>query len=76
MTIPNIVNLATKPRWCLNMLRTQRRTFRSAALCGQLRVLGIEDPLQDQLAAPAVADALDVVPVEASSRRWATGSRC
>ena len=29
MTIPNIVNLATKPRWCLNMLRTQRRTFRN-----------------------------------------------
>jgi L-lactate dehydrogenase (cytochrome) len=29
MTIPNIINLATKPRWCLNMLRTQRRTFRN-----------------------------------------------
>ncbi|WP_298966069.1 alpha-hydroxy acid oxidase [uncultured Methylobacterium sp.] len=29
MTIPNLVNLATKPRWCLNMLRTQRRTFRN-----------------------------------------------
>ncbi|MGY2048313.1 alpha-hydroxy acid oxidase [Methylobacterium sp. JK268] len=29
MTIPNILNLATKPRWCLDMLRTQRRTFRN-----------------------------------------------
>ncbi len=29
MTIPNLVNLATKPRWCLSMLRTQRRTFRN-----------------------------------------------
>ena len=27
MTLRNIANLATKPRWCLNMLRTQRRTF-------------------------------------------------
>ncbi|ACL62129.1 FMN-dependent alpha-hydroxy acid dehydrogenase [Methylobacterium nodulans ORS 2060] len=29
MTLPNILNLATKPRWCLNMLRTERRTFRN-----------------------------------------------
>ncbi|ACA20901.1 FMN-dependent alpha-hydroxy acid dehydrogenase [Methylobacterium sp. 4-46] len=29
MTLPNILNLATKPRWCLDMLRTQRRTFRN-----------------------------------------------
>src|SRR5690625_6390635 len=26
-TIRNLLNLATKPRWCLNMLKTQRRTF-------------------------------------------------
>lgn len=26
-TIKNLLNLATKPRWCLNMLKTQRRTF-------------------------------------------------
>ena len=25
MTLANIVNLATKPRWCLDMLRTKRR---------------------------------------------------
>src|SRR5690606_26793453 len=31
MTIGNLVNLATKPRWCLNMLRTSRRTFRNIA---------------------------------------------
>ncbi len=31
MTIANLANLATKPRWCLNMLRTQRRTFRNIA---------------------------------------------
>lgn len=26
-TLANLINLATKPRWCLNMLKTQRRTF-------------------------------------------------
>ncbi len=27
LTVPNILNMATKPRWCLNMLRTPRRQF-------------------------------------------------
>jgi len=27
LTIPNIMNLATKPRWCWNILRTPRRQF-------------------------------------------------
>ncbi|MDB5848015.1 MAG: cytochrome L-lactate dehydrogenase, partial [Rhodoferax sp.] len=27
LTIPNLINLATKPRWCLGMLGTQRRQF-------------------------------------------------
>ena len=27
LTLPNLINMATKPRWCFNMLRTQRRTF-------------------------------------------------
>jgi L-lactate dehydrogenase (cytochrome) len=27
LTIPNIVNMMTKPRWCLGMLRTSRRQF-------------------------------------------------
>ncbi len=27
MTIANLIDLATKPRWCLDMLRTKRRTF-------------------------------------------------
>ncbi|MDQ0473284.1 alpha-hydroxy acid oxidase [Labrys wisconsinensis] len=31
LTIPNLINLATKPRWCLGMLGTQRRTFRNIA---------------------------------------------
>jgi L-lactate dehydrogenase (cytochrome) len=26
-TLANILNIATKPRWCLSMLRTKRRTF-------------------------------------------------
>lgn len=26
-TLANMINLATKPRWCWNMLQTQRRTF-------------------------------------------------
>jgi L-lactate dehydrogenase (cytochrome) len=29
MTIANLVDLATKPRWCVEMLRTKRRTFRN-----------------------------------------------
>ena len=29
MTLPNMLNLATKPRWCMNMLRTDKRTFRN-----------------------------------------------
>jgi L-lactate dehydrogenase (cytochrome) len=27
LTLPNIINMATKPRWCLGMLGTQRRDF-------------------------------------------------
>ena len=27
LTLPNIVNMATKPRWCLGMLGTKRRQF-------------------------------------------------
>jgi len=27
LTLPNILNLITKPRWCLGMLGTKRRTF-------------------------------------------------
>jgi L-lactate dehydrogenase (cytochrome) len=30
-TLKNLLNLATKPRWCWNMLHTQRRTFRNIA---------------------------------------------
>jgi L-lactate dehydrogenase (cytochrome) len=30
-TIANLINLATKPRWCLGMLGTRRRTFRNIA---------------------------------------------
>ena len=30
-TLVNIANMATKPRWCLGMLRTQRRSFRNIA---------------------------------------------
>ncbi len=29
LTIANILNMATKPRWCLGMLQTHRRTFRN-----------------------------------------------
>jgi L-lactate dehydrogenase (cytochrome) len=38
MTIANLINLATKPRWCLNMLRTKRRTFRN--IVGHARNVG------------------------------------
>ena len=27
LTLPNILNMATKPRWCLGMLKTSRRSF-------------------------------------------------
>ncbi|WPB55061.1 alpha-hydroxy acid oxidase [Xylophilus sp. GOD-11R] len=30
-TLTNLLNLATKPRWCWNMARTHRRTFRNIA---------------------------------------------
>ena len=30
-TLANIANMATKPRWCFGMLRTQRRSFRNIA---------------------------------------------
>jgi L-lactate dehydrogenase (cytochrome) len=29
LTLPNIINMATKPRWCLGMLGTKRREFRN-----------------------------------------------
>lgn len=38
-TLRNILNLATKPRWCLGMLGTQRRTFRN--LVGHVK--GVSD---------------------------------
>ncbi|GMV01617.1 MAG: alpha-hydroxy-acid oxidizing protein [Burkholderiaceae bacterium] len=38
-TLANLLNMATKPRWCLGMLRTQRRTFRNIA--GHAR--GVDD---------------------------------
>ena len=31
LTLPNILNMATKPAWCLGMLGTRRRTFRNIA---------------------------------------------
>jgi L-lactate dehydrogenase (cytochrome)/glycolate oxidase len=38
-TLGNLINLATKPRWCLGMLGTQRRTFRN--LVGHVK--GVSD---------------------------------
>jgi L-lactate dehydrogenase (cytochrome) len=29
LTIPNLINIATKPRWAMGMLRTPRRSFRN-----------------------------------------------
>ena len=29
LTIPNMINMMTKPRWCMGMLQTPRRTFRN-----------------------------------------------
>jgi L-lactate dehydrogenase (cytochrome) len=31
LTIANLIDMATKPRWCLKMLRTRRRTFGNLA---------------------------------------------
>ena len=39
-TVANLLNLATKPRWCWNMLRTKRRTFGN--IVGHAK--GVEDP--------------------------------
>jgi L-lactate dehydrogenase (cytochrome) len=38
-TLANIINLATKPRWCLGLLGTRRRTFRN--LVGHVK--GVSD---------------------------------
>jgi L-lactate dehydrogenase (cytochrome) len=39
LTIPNIINMATKPQWCLGMLGTKRREFRN--IVGHVR--GVEN---------------------------------
>ena len=39
-TLANLLNLATKPRWCWNMLQTKRRTFGNIVGHAQ----GVEDP--------------------------------
>ncbi len=39
ITIANLLNLLTKPRWCLGMLRTRRRTFGN--LVGHIK--GVDD---------------------------------
>ena len=39
LTLPNILNLATKPRWCMGMLGTQRRQFGNVVG----HVSGVED---------------------------------
>jgi L-lactate dehydrogenase (cytochrome) len=39
-TLANLLNLATKPRWCWNMLKTNRRTFGNIVGHAQ----GVDDP--------------------------------
>jgi L-lactate dehydrogenase (cytochrome) len=39
LTLPNIINMATKPRWCLGMLGTKRREFGN--IVGHVQ--GVED---------------------------------
>jgi L-lactate dehydrogenase (cytochrome) len=39
-TLANLLNLATKPRWCWNMLQTKRRTFGNIVGHAQ----GVDDP--------------------------------
>ncbi|MGL4973906.1 MAG: alpha-hydroxy acid oxidase, partial [Bosea sp. (in: a-proteobacteria)] len=39
LTLPNIINMATKPRWCLGMLGTKRRSFRNI----EGHATGVED---------------------------------
>jgi len=39
-TLANLLNLATKPRWCWNMLKTKRRTFGNIVGHAQ----GVDDP--------------------------------
>ena len=43
LTLPNILNIMTKPRWALGMLGTQRRTFRNIA--GHAKGVGDMDSL-------------------------------
>lgn len=37
-TIPNLINLAMKPEWCMKMLNTERRTFRN--IVGHVKEVG------------------------------------
>ncbi len=39
LTLPNVLNMMTKPRWCLGMLRTRRRQFGN--IVGHVR--GVDD---------------------------------
>jgi L-lactate dehydrogenase (cytochrome) len=51
LTIPNIVNMMTKPRWCLGMLGTRRRQFGN--IVGHVKGVGDMGSLSDWTAASA-----------------------
>ena len=67
LTLPNIVNMATKPRWCLGMLGTKRRTFGN--IVGHVEGVGDVSRLSDWTA-KQFDPALSWADVEWVKKRW------
>ncbi|MEJ8849761.1 alpha-hydroxy acid oxidase [Variovorax rhizosphaerae] len=66
-TIANLINLATKPRWCMGMLGTQRRTFGN--IVGHAKNVGDVSSLSSWTA-EQFDPALSWADVEWIKKRW------
>ena len=67
LTLPNLINMATKPKWCINMLRTQRRSFGNVV--GHAK--GVEDLTSlSQWSAQQLDPSLNWTDVEWIKRCW------
>ena len=67
LTIPNLINMATKPRWCLGMLGTPRREFRN--IVGHVKGVGDMGSLSDWTA-KQFDPQLNWADVEWIKKRW------
>ena len=71
-TIRNLINLATKPRWCMGMLGTRRRTFGNSV--GHAKGVSDLSSLSSWTAAVSYTH-LDVYKRQALNRAPAAGAR-